>query len=167
MVQTWRERPYNSDVESRVNRMMISAFFAPIGLIPLYSICKDIARNGFQPYLNDIVSFSAFFVIAFCVLGITSGLFAILEAAGLIRLFLANLMRPGRIRTLKQKRQGVIQRIQSTVGETAYRARAIPSPKPHGLEIDMVSESQRADVERLTALDDEIAALEAPQATRS
>ena len=39
--------------------------------------------------------------------------------------------------------------------------------KLHSLDIDTIPESRHADLERLTALDDEIAALEAPRETRS
>jgi hypothetical protein len=90
------------------------------------------------------------------------------EIYGLIRLLIAHVSRPGKIRVLKQKRQLAIRRIKAQVdGKKAFREPAMLSPKPHGLDIDTVSESQRAEIENLAEIDDEIAALEAPRETRS
>lgn len=58
-----------------------------------------------------------------------------------IRLLLSSITRSGRIQRMQRERQLVIQRIQAhTVATPTYRACAVPSPKPRGLEIDAISE---------------------------
>ena len=57
-------------------------------------------------------------------------------------------------------RKYILQRINAqNDNATAYRTRAIPFPRPEGVRIERIPETQYAEVLRLAELDDEIADL--------
>lgn len=63
---------------------------------------------------------------------------------------------------MKQARERALQSIVTLAkGNVPYRTKALPFPRPHGIRFDTASDRQCEEIEHLTAIDRDIATLEA------